>query len=64
MTPSGIVLLPTKDGKPMQETEFLALSAEEKNALKKNAARRKETRARDRGKTGNGRNRRRRLPRS
>jgi predicted ATP-dependent protease len=30
MTPSGIVLLPTKDGKPMQETEFLALSAEEK----------------------------------
>lgn len=30
MTPSGIVLLPTKDGKPMQEAEFLALSAEEK----------------------------------
>jgi predicted ATP-dependent protease len=30
MTPSGIVLLPTKDGKPLQEVEFLALSAEEK----------------------------------
>jgi len=30
MTPSGIVLLPTKDGKPMQEAEFLALSAAEK----------------------------------
>jgi hypothetical protein len=30
MTPSGIVLLPTKDGKPMQEDEFLALSAADK----------------------------------
>ena len=30
MTPSGIVLLPTRDGKPLQEVEFLALSAEEK----------------------------------
>ncbi|MBI2530601.1 MAG: AAA family ATPase [Deltaproteobacteria bacterium] len=33
MTPSGIVLLPTKDGKPMQEAEFLALSAAEKKRL-------------------------------
>jgi predicted ATP-dependent protease len=33
MTPSGIVLLPTKDGKPMQEAEFLALSAVEKKQL-------------------------------
>ncbi len=30
VTPSGIVLLPTKDGKPMQEAEFLALTAAEK----------------------------------
>ena len=30
MTPPGIVLLPTKDGKPMQEAEYLALSAQEK----------------------------------
>jgi predicted ATP-dependent protease len=33
MTPSGIVLLPTKDGKPMQEAEYLALSAAEKKKL-------------------------------
>jgi predicted ATP-dependent protease len=33
MTPSGIVLLPTKDGKPMQETEYLALPAEDKKRL-------------------------------
>jgi len=33
MTPSGIVLLPTKDGKPMQESDFLALSNEEKKQL-------------------------------
>ncbi len=33
MTPSGIGLLPTKDGKPMQEPEYLALSAEEKKRL-------------------------------
>src|SRR4026208_2258837 len=33
MTPSGIGLLPTKDGKPMQEPEYLALSAEEKRRL-------------------------------
>lgn len=33
MTPSGIGLLPTKDGKPMQEAEYLALSAEEKKRL-------------------------------
>jgi len=33
MTPSGIILLPTKDGKPMQEPEYLALSPEEKKQL-------------------------------
>ncbi|HEX6800972.1 MAG TPA: AAA family ATPase [Candidatus Binatia bacterium] len=33
MTPSGIVLLPTKDGKPMQEADFLALSSAEKKQL-------------------------------
>ncbi len=33
MTPSGIVLLPMKDGKPMQEAEYLALSDAEKKAL-------------------------------
>jgi lon-related putative ATP-dependent protease len=33
MTPSGIVLLPTRDGKPMQEAEYLALSEEEKKRL-------------------------------
>ena len=27
MTPSGIMLLPTKDGKPMQEAEYLALAS-------------------------------------
>ena len=33
MTPSGIVLLPTKNGKPMQEAEYLALSSAEKKVL-------------------------------
>ena len=33
MTPSGIVLLPTKDGKPMQEADYLALSAAEKKHI-------------------------------
>jgi lon-related putative ATP-dependent protease len=33
MTPSGIVLLPTKDGKPMQEADYLALTAAEKKRL-------------------------------
>lgn len=33
MTPSGIVLLPTKGGKPMQEAEYLALSTAEKKVL-------------------------------
>jgi len=33
MTPSGIVLLPTKDGKPMQEADYLALSSAEKKQL-------------------------------
>ena len=33
MTPSGIVLLPTKDGKPMQEADYLALPAAEKKRL-------------------------------
>ena len=33
MMPSGIVLLPTKDDKPMQEADFLALPAEEKKLL-------------------------------
>ena len=33
MTPSGIVLLPTKSGKPMQEAEYLALSTAEKKIL-------------------------------
>ncbi|HXV84458.1 MAG TPA: AAA family ATPase [Candidatus Binatia bacterium] len=33
MAPSGMVLLPTKDGKPMQEADYLALSAEEKKTL-------------------------------
>lgn len=36
MTPSGIVLLPTKDGKPMQEADFLALSSAEKKQLEEN----------------------------
>ena len=33
MTPSGIVLLPMKNGKPMEEAEYLAFSAEEKKLL-------------------------------
>ena len=33
MTPSGIVLLPTKDGKPMPEADYLALSPTEKKHL-------------------------------
>jgi len=33
MTPSGIVLLPTKEGKPMQESDYLALSSGEKKRL-------------------------------
>ena len=33
MTPSGIVLLPTKDGKPMQEADYLALPTAEKKRL-------------------------------
>ncbi len=33
MTPSGIVLLPTKDGKPMQEADYLALEPPEKKRL-------------------------------
>jgi lon-related putative ATP-dependent protease len=33
MTPSGIVLLPTKDGKPMQEAEYLALGEAERKRL-------------------------------
>jgi len=33
MAPSGIVLLPLKDGKPMQEVDYLALSAEEKRRI-------------------------------
>jgi lon-related putative ATP-dependent protease len=36
MTPSGIVLLPTKDGKPMQESEYLALAPAEKKLLEEN----------------------------
>jgi len=33
MTPSGVVLLPTKGDKPMQESEYLALSSAEKRQL-------------------------------
>lgn len=33
MTPSGIGLLPTQDSKPMQESDYLALSASEKKRL-------------------------------
>lgn len=33
MTPQGIALLPMKDGKPMQEAEYLALSPTEKKQL-------------------------------
>ncbi|HKY09581.1 MAG TPA: ATP-binding protein, partial [Candidatus Binatia bacterium] len=36
MTPAGVGLLPMKDGKPMQEAEYLALSAEEKKRLEEN----------------------------
>jgi len=36
MTPSGIALVPTKDGKPMQEADYLALSAPEKKRLEEN----------------------------
>jgi lon-related putative ATP-dependent protease len=38
MAPSGIMLLPTKDGKPMQEAEYLALSPEEKTRLEESRA--------------------------
>jgi predicted ATP-dependent protease len=31
--PSGMMLLPTKDGKPMQEADYLALSTDEKKKL-------------------------------
>ena len=33
MTPSGIVLLPTKDGKPMEEADYLSLPQEDKKKL-------------------------------
>ena len=33
MAPSGIMLLPTKDGKPMQEAEYLALAPADKKQL-------------------------------
>jgi lon-related putative ATP-dependent protease len=33
MTPSGIVLLPAKNGKPLQDSEYLELSAPERKAL-------------------------------
>src|SRR6476620_2401887 len=33
MTPSGIALIPVKDGKPMQEADYLALPQEEKKTL-------------------------------
>src|SRR6266581_7091090 len=33
MTPSGIALLPVKDGKPMQDSDYLALSPAEKKRL-------------------------------
>jgi len=36
MTPSGIVLLPIKDGKPMQDSDFLTLSPAEKKRLEEN----------------------------
>jgi lon-related putative ATP-dependent protease len=36
MTPSGIGLVPAKDGKPMQEADYLALSAAEKKRLEEN----------------------------
>jgi AAA domain len=33
MTPSGIVLVPTKDGKPMQDSDYLALTSADKKRL-------------------------------
>ena len=33
MTPSGVALLPIKEGKPMQEADYLALPPEQKKAL-------------------------------
>jgi hypothetical protein len=33
MTPSGVALLPMKEGKPMQEADYLALPAEQKKGL-------------------------------
>ena len=33
VAPSGMMLLPTKDGKPMQEADYLALSTDEKKKL-------------------------------
>lgn len=36
ITPSGIVLLPTKDGKPMQEADYLTLSSDEKKRIEEN----------------------------
>ena len=38
MTPSGMALLPIKEGKPMQEAEYLALSVEEKKQLEEKRA--------------------------
>jgi predicted ATP-dependent protease len=38
MTPSGIVLIPTKDGRPMQEADYLSMSVVEKNALEEKRA--------------------------
>ena len=38
MTPSGIVLLPMKDAKPMQEADYLALSEAEKKELEERRA--------------------------
>jgi predicted ATP-dependent protease len=37
-SPSGMVLIPLKKGKPMQEEEYLALSAEDKKELEANRA--------------------------
>ena len=39
MAPSGVMLLPTKDGKPMQEADYLALSPAEKKSLEEQARR-------------------------
>lgn len=38
MTPSGMALLPIKEGKPMQEADYLALSVEEKKQLEEKRA--------------------------